>query len=397
MFTTDLDFQKDLASHHVFTAWQFIQYTQKNILTVEYCANTLEKVIEKMDQKTIRWQQDLFSDFVEKTMPDGRKAKKVTVTIDNSPTYELRVAGEKVDPWFLFDKMIRDFYQYTMNSFDSMSQIANSGLLANRGKKVDSVDFQRMANCFAQQTYATVFPKTSAWFASISQSSKFQYIEAINNRTKHTADIANKLSMGILGSSNTARIGPFFRKDVQHEKQELSDQLLATLDFLHTAWDDFLSAFCDEYVLNVFTENRMNEIGGVYQQKLKDDPSQGHTYAYAYLDVMTDFAAMPDEIHILLIRENEDEVLSHNCPFEHLLVRDHNERTILGRYTADGELGDDCLLSYRKYVKDTTTSGVACHYYATQKSKFYYHKNPFFKITSISDDEEFLRRICFPF
>lgn len=395
MFTTDLDFQKDLAAHHVFTSWQFIQYTQKNIHIVEYCADILGRILEKMSQKTVRWQQDLFSDFVEETMPDGRKVRKVTVTTDNSPVYELRVAGEKVDPWFLFDKLLRDFYQYTMNSFDSISQVANSGLLANRGKKVDSVDFQRMATCFAQQTYTNAFPKTSAWFSSISQSSEFQYIEAINNRTKHTADISNKLSMGILGSSNTAKIGPFFRKDVQHEKQELSDQLCATLDFLHTSWDDFLSVFCDEYVLDVFTENRMNEISGVYQQKLKDEPDQDHSYAY--IEVVTDFASMPDEIYILLVRENDDEVLSHNCPFKHLLVREHDERTILGRYTADGDVGDDCLLSYRKYIKDTTTSGVACHYHAVQESKRFYHNNPFFTVTVVSDDDQFIGRASLPF
>lgn len=395
MFTTDLDFQKDLAAHHVFTSWQFIQYTQKNIHIVEYCADILGRILEKMSQKTVRWQQDLFSDFVEETMPDGRKVRKVTVTTDNSPVYELRVAGEKVDPWFLFDKLLRDFYQYTMNSFDSISQVANSGLLANRGKKVDSVDFQRMATCFAQQTYTNAFPKTSAWFSSISQSSEFQYIEAINNRTKHTADISNKLSMGILGSSNTAKIGPFFRKDVQHEKQELSDQLCATLDFLHTSWEDFLSVFCDEYVLDVFTENRMNEIGGVYQQKLKDEPDQDHSYAY--IEVVTDFASMPDEIYILLVRENDDEVLSHNCPFKHLLVREHDEKTILGRYTADGDVGDDCLLSYRKYIKDTTTSGVACHYHAVQESKRFYHNNPFFTVTVVSDDDQFIGRASLPF
>ena len=395
MFTTDLDFQKDLAAHYVFTSWQFIQYTQKNIHIVEYCADILGRILEKMSQKTVRWQQDLFSDFVEETMPDGRKVRKVTVTTDNSPVYELRVAGEKVDPWFLFDKLLRDFYQYTMNSFDSISQVANSGLLANRGKKVDSVDFQRMATCFAQQTYTNAFPKTSAWFSSISQSSEFQYIEAINNRTKHTADISNKLSMGILGSSNIAKIGPFFRKDVQHEKQELSDQLCATLDFLHTSWDDFLSVFCDEYVLDVFTENRMNEIGGVYQQKLKDEPDQDHSYAY--IEVVTDFASMPDEIYILLVRENDDEVLSHNCPFKHILVREHDERTILGRYTADGDVGDDCLLSYRKYIKDTTTSGVACHYHAVQESKLFYHNNPFFTVTVVSDDDQFIGRASLPF
>ena len=40
----------------------------------------------------------------------------------------MRVAGEKVDPQFLFDKQVRDFSQFTMNSFESMRQIANSGL-----------------------------------------------------------------------------------------------------------------------------------------------------------------------------------------------------------------------------------------------------------------------------
>lgn len=395
MFSNVLDFQKDLAAHHVFTAWQFIQYTEKNISIVEYCAAVINNTIDKMNQKTVRWQQDLFSDFIEEITPDGKKIKKITVTTDNSPMYEVRVAGEKVDPWFLFDKMVRDFYQYTMNSFDSISQVANSGLLANKGKKVDAVDFQRMAACFSQQTYMTAFPKTASWFTAIFQSPEFQYIEAINNRTKHTADISNKLSMGILGSSNTAKIGPFFRKDVQHNKKELSDQLRATLDFLHTAWNDFLSAFCDEYTMDMFVENRRHEIGGVYQQKLKDAPEQDH--AYAYISVMTDFSSMPDEMYILLLRENVDEILSHNCPFECILVRDSDDKTILGQYIPDGVIGEDCLLSYRKYVKDKSTPGVACHYHAIQTCKHYYHSNPFFTITAVSDDNEFLGRSSLPF
>lgn len=45
-----------------------------------------------------------------------------------------------------------------MNSFDSISQIINAGLLANKGKKVDSVDIQVMVKCFGQQTYSTAFP-----------------------------------------------------------------------------------------------------------------------------------------------------------------------------------------------------------------------------------------------
>ena len=86
--------------------------------------------------KTVRWQQDVVADFVDDVTADGKKVKRLSVTTDNSPVYELRVAGEKVDPWFLFDKLLRDFFQYTMNAFDSISQIINSGLLANNGKKL---------------------------------------------------------------------------------------------------------------------------------------------------------------------------------------------------------------------------------------------------------------------
>lgn len=210
MYTDDYAFQKDLLNHHVYSAWQFITYTRKNIDVIEYCFTTIKTIIEKMTIKTVRWEQDLFSDFVEDIVIDGKKAKRISVTTENHPVYELRVAGEKVDPWFLFDKLLRDFYQYSMNSLDSISQIANAGLLANNNKKVDSVDFQKMASTFAQLTYKTAFPKTSAWFENVNSSSEFKYIEAINNRTKHTADISNKLSMGILGSSNKAEIGPFF-------------------------------------------------------------------------------------------------------------------------------------------------------------------------------------------
>ena len=395
MFSTDLDFQKDLATHHVFTAWQFIEYTQQNISIAEYCADIIQKIVEKMSQKTIRWEQDLFADFTEEEIVDGKKVRRTTITTANMPTYELRVAGEKVNPWFLFDKLLRDFYQYTMNSFDSMSQIANSGLLANNSKKVDSVDFQRMTSCFAQATYSTVFPKTAAWFDGVARSSEFKYIEAINNRTKHTADISNKLAMGILGGSNTTKIGPFFRKDVQHGKQELNDQLQATLDFLKNSWNSFLIVFCEEYILDKYTDNRLREIEGVYQQKMKDDPTQD--LSYAYVTVVTDFNSMPDEIRVLLISETTDEIAARCCPFDRILVRDTDDRTILGQYVAEDNVGEDCLLHYRKYIKDTSTCGVACIYNIMQSPISFYHNNRFFTITAVSDDDDFITRSSLPF
>ena len=105
--------KKELIAHKVYSAWLFITYTEKNIDIVQYCADTINNIIGKMTMKTVRWQQDISADFVDDVTEDGKKVKRLSVTTENSPVYEVRVAGEKVNPWFLFDKLLRDFFQYT--------------------------------------------------------------------------------------------------------------------------------------------------------------------------------------------------------------------------------------------------------------------------------------------
>ena len=388
----DSTLKKELIAHNIYSAWQFIE---KNIATVQYCSDTIKNIIDKMTTKTVRWQQNISSDFVDEVTEDGKNVKHLSVTTENAPTYEVRVAGEKIDPWFLFDKLLRDFFQYTMNTFDSMSQIINAGILANKGKKVDSVDIQIMVRCFNQQTYSAAFPKMQSWLNKISQSTEFKYIEAINNRTKHTGDIANKLSMGILGSSNRAEIGPFFRKDIQHGKNELSDQLLATLDFLNDSWDEFQNVFKEEFVRDVYVQNRRHGISGVRQQKLKNEPDKD--LSYAYIEVNGSFDTMPDELYILLVTEREDDIYAHECPFNTILVTGSSNIDVLGRYKAEDVIGDDCLLHYRKYRKDTEIIGGICMFYEQQEKTVFYHANPYFNVESISDDNEFLTRTSMPF
>ena len=195
-------------------------------------------------------------------------------------------------------------------------------------KKVDSVDIQIMTRTFNQQTYSIAFPKMQTWLNKIAQSPEFLYIEAINNRTKHTADIANKLSMGILGKSNTTEIGPFFRKEVQHDKIELSDQLQATIDFLNTSWTEFQTVFIDEFKRDVYIQNRRHGISGVRQQKSKDESDQD--LSYAYIEANGSFDAMPDELYILLVSEREEDIYAHECPFNMILITGSGNTDILG-------------------------------------------------------------------
>ena len=69
--------KKELIAHKVYSAWQFITYTEKNISTVQYCADTIDNIIGKMTMKTVRWQQDISTDFVDDITEDGKKSKTI--------------------------------------------------------------------------------------------------------------------------------------------------------------------------------------------------------------------------------------------------------------------------------------------------------------------------------
>ena len=168
------------------------------------------------------------------------------------------------------------------------------------------------------------------------------------------------------------------------------------MDFLNKTWSDFLVLFKEEYVRDVYIENRRHSISGVRQQKLKEEPDQD--LSYAYISTEKDFDSMPDEIYILLVSDREESVYAHECPFDTILITGEDNINVLGRYCADQIIGDDCLLHYRKYVKDKTVVGGVCMAYLSQeKNKVFYHSNPYFDVESVSNDEEFLKRTMLPF
>ena len=381
--------RKDLVDHMIYSSWQFIECTEENIRIVEYCADIINAIFNKMDMETVRWERESFSNPVDGLTEDGKIAKCLTLTTDNFPAYELRVMDDRVEPKFLFEKLLRDFFQYTMNAFDSISQIINSGLLANRSKKVDSVDFQTMKDMLNKQTYSANFPKMQAWLNKIASSQEYVYIQAVNNRTKHTAKISIKLSMGILGSPNIGEIGPFFRKEEQHNSKELSKVLQTVVDFLHASWLDFQTVFSCELKKDVYIQNRRHEISGVRQQKFKDAPDKNLSYAYIKAD--STLAAMPDELYILFVREHQEDVWACDSTFNTILITAPNSNVdILGRYVAEDNIGNDCLLHYRKYRKDDSVVGKKCLIYEQGGNTDFYHSNPFFDIETITDEKEFL-------
>lgn len=371
-----MDFEvlkKELVEHKVYTAWQFIENTYANIEVAQYCLNSVAAISAKMTEEADKNNEEILEKIV--------KHKSVAITEANLPDFLIDIAGNNVDGFFLIQKLIRDFYQYLRNSFDSIGQIANAGLLANKGKKVDKTDFPSMKDRFQQQTYSGEFPRTSAWFSRTDNDDEFKYIDAVCNRVKHTAFINNQVLIGLFGCENKMKMGAFSRNGEQHGKADLKDKMQQAIKFTNDSYMEFLTAFSAEFKKDLHVLGRYHDGIKVYQQHVKGNELS--SFSLPYIVSQQPFSAMPNEIYVLLLKSSEGEIKAADSPFTSILVTSVNDyKTAVGRYVAAAEdvVGEDNIVKYRKYIKDTDTTDPQIALIKSMHDGIgkFYHANPFF-------------------
>ena len=368
---------------------------KRQLRTAAYCKEVILSLISKMTEEQQKWQSDFFKELIEQTGP----IKKVALTYDKMPTCGFSVCDIETNIPFLLNKLTKDFFQYVRNAFDCMSQAANTACLSTRAENIERVDFGYMKKVFKQQTYSQNFPSISSWFTDIAECSEFKYIENFNNRTKHICDVYIKLSMALIGEGDEVSINPFYKKEQQHEKHDVSEYLTEIYDFVSKAYRDFMIALKSEILKKVYVENRYHKVK-VFQQKFKDNPD--NNYSMVYIDATCDIFNMPDEIQVLLIHEDDDEISAKNCPVGTIYIKDPNDDTsYIGKYVAQDNCGDDTLIKYRKYQKIIPEPNMLPLVFqamnADENKNVFYHANRFMDITTISDDEDFLKRVQLPF
>lgn len=392
---TGKELGKFLYDNGVYDTYQFIQNTRKTIATACFCKDAILSLIKRMENEHQSWQANLFMTLNQQENP----IKTIPITSKEMPSYELSVCGVPINAPFLLDKLTKDFFQYVRNAFDCMAQAANAACLATKAKKIYTVDFRRMKEVFAQQMYFQRFPDISAWFTDIANSDKFHYIEAFNNRTKHTCDVYLKMSMALFGDKNEISINPFLQRGKQHQKQDSESFLTVVYDFVSSCYTDFLSALKKEIPKRTFIENRYNKIS-IFQQKLKDSPDSD--FSIPYIVGMADVAQMPETIQVLLIAEGSDEIYVKNCPFDTIYVKGPNDDfDYIGKYITSDPCGDDSLVQYRTYSKVPYHSNDLPLYLQAmvdpKQKGIFYHANMFMDIKTVSDDAEFNKRVQLPF
>ena len=305
--TIDKTLENELYDNGIYEAWQFVKNTERTLHIAKYCKDTISRLIATMQQEHEGWKENLFNEVMSKE--DG--LRRISITSENLPVYNTSIANEDVSSQFLLDKLTKDFFQYVRNVFDSMSQIANVALLGARAKKADSVDFPAMLKVFNQQTYSQAFPDMSAWYNAVSADLAFQYIDAFNNRTKHTCDVYLKVSMDLLGDKHASNINPFYRKEIQHDKKDIVTYLNEIYDFVSKSFDDFMVELKKEYPKKTYIYNRYNKFKG-WQQKMNSSPESD--FAVIYFESTDDISVLPEEIDVLLLNRCDDgAIYCRNC------------------------------------------------------------------------------------
>lgn len=391
--TIDKVLENELYDNGIYEAWQFVKNTERTLHIAKYCKDTISRLIAVMQQEHEDWKEALFEEVMARE--DG--VREISITSETLPVYNTAIVGEEISSRFLLDKLTKDFFQYVRNVFDSMSQIANVALLGAKAKKADSVDFPAMLKVFNQQTYSQDFPDISSWYNAVSADPAFQYIDAFNNRTKHTCDVYLKVTMDFLGDNHSSNINPFYRKEVQHDKKDIVIYMNEIFDFVSKSFDDFMSELKKEYPKKTYLYNRYNKFKG-WQQKMNSNPESD--FAVIYFESADDISALPDDISVLLLNRCDDgKIYCKNCNIDAILVKKTGtEHEFIGRYVADEPCGDDTLLRYRKYHKDAQVGQVTFvkTTFEWRTHKTFYKWNPYISFTTVSDDDFFLARSQMP-
>lgn len=381
----------------VYNAWQFVVNTAKTIYTAEYCKNTVLSLLDKIAKEHNDWLTNLF-----KQLNDKEKSKPITVTSDDLPKHKIKIANIEKDTPFLLNKLIKDFFQYSRNAFDSISQLANAACLASEAIDISKVDFGKMLSVFSNERYSSAFPSIKDWYTTINADDRFKYLDDFCNRTKHTCDIYLKVSVSLFGDTEKSEINPFIQKGKQQDGQNIREYLNEVYIFVEDSFKSLIGLVERAIERKTFVSNRVHKLK-VYQQKISSDDMSN--FVVIYIDEIDSITTMPEQIEVLLVSKTGDETIySKNCPFDTIYVRSKdNEHTYVGKYVTSDICGDDTLLRYRHYNKieaDPTKLPLLFEIFEEwRKDKIFYHRSPFFDLETIADknDTNFIVRTQLPF
>ena len=223
----------------------------------------------------------------------------------------------------------------------------------------------------------------------------FEYIDAFNNRTKHTCDVPVELAMSLFNDKNTSRFSAFFKSEKQQIDKDILSIILDILSFTEECFNNLITIILDEIKREIDVSGRYHHLF-CYQQKLLSNPNSD--FSVVYFQVSNDCTEIPNTIRVLLINDTNGDIWTKNCEIKNIFARNAQEEYI-GKYVLSSLVKRDSLVEYAEYTKEEKAPfyGLPEVWQAFLEDKVFYKSNPYITVKTVSDDDDFIKRVQIPF
>ncbi|MGN4437709.1 hypothetical protein [Bacillus cereus group sp. MYBK69-1] len=328
--------QQMLADYKMYDAWQFLMNIDKNIATAGYCRYVIKKLIEHIEVK----QKAYYNNMEEILQKDG------TYSWNGEMDTSIEILGDSMDSYFLIDKYIKDFMQYSRNAFDSMAQFINKTILFSNPIDIERVDFGKVYNQLKNiDNQSKIFKVVE----KIKTSDNFRYISEFNNKVKHIADTKVVIALDLLGVGVESKVNPFYKRGESFKEKEINSLIGSLYTFVFDELAVLLDCIRQEVPINNMKDKRIHTIEFEAQQ-IEGDPQNSFFNIFIRAEKLDE---LPEEIEFLFVNDytSEGKFETKNFPYDELFIR-NSDNMYLGKFNAV-ECYDESkdLIHYRKFSK----------------------------------------------
>lgn len=333
-----------LIDHRYYDAIQYINSTLNNISLMDYCKNVITYLIKAYEKSGEEFWGEINAEYKEK---GHASSEGKTFNLD------IKIMDIDTDVVFLLDKYIKDFIQYSRNTFDAIAQVINKILLYENPLSPDDVDFIKIKRSLNQRfKQSDILIKV----IEILNSNEYVYMNKLNNKIKHISDIKVAVGSSLFGDKTMKGKVAAFKKNTSHfEEKDIKDLITILNEFILDNISDLMSLM-NKYI----EEHNLNGIRfhtAEFCVQLNDQDKYNDGIIFLQSD---DINTMPNRIEMLFVKDQgEKGVISDNFPYNEIFVK-NNEGMYVGKFVCENIFDEsEDLKSYRGFIKEMFPSKLS--------------------------------------
>ncbi|MBU3130561.1 hypothetical protein [Clostridium tagluense] len=322
--TIDLNaFQKSLAQHKVYDAWQYVESLRETLTYMNISCELLEKVYEHRIEALSTQEQ--------KIMETAVKTGKASIRQEDLSCTNLDIVGLVIDDSMFLRKNTMEFFHYARMSMDILFQIINAALFGDKSSEV--TDRRLISNVLGTLSNTHAFADLKTLLDNNKNDDKFKYLQAFDNYIKHIKTILVIVKNSfMLGNTNEFFIREFVYNGTSYPTVKALNKVKETNDYVINTVKDILLEVQKQLLNCLDNSKRIQTIS--FKQLIKENPKSNIVeYISFFIDVQNDISELPQEIKVLpLIIKPNDEIYSFDFRFHKIFIKKKGceEESIIG-------------------------------------------------------------------